>query len=543
MEILAVENLNFTYPESKRETLSDISFSVKSGEFVTLCGGTGSGKTTLLRLLKPELTQLGKITGSIRYCGTELSNIPLEQSASEIGYVMQRPEQQIVTDTVLHELSFGLENLGTKQNVMKRKIAETASYFGISQWIDKKTDELSGGQKQLLNLASVMIMSPKLLILDEPTAQLDPVSAEEFIGILKKINRELGVTIIISEHRLEGILPISDKLLIIEEGRKLYYDAPRSAAGAIGDNSQILEAMPASVRIFHMTDGMGECPMDIKEGKEYIEKRFGGSRRIYPVAESELKTRVLSMRNVSFRYSRNEKDILTGVNLDVHENEIFCILGANGSGKTTLLSVTAGLLSPYTGKIEIKGKNIKKYRSGELYNHCLAYLPQDVQTLFLENTVSEELEGADARIIEMFSDTDRIKEMHPYDLSGGEQQLLALAKILSAEPKILLLDEPTKGIDAQGKKRLTAILKKLREDGMTIIAVTHDTEFAAECADRCAMCFSGGLISAEETHRFFSGNSFYTTPTSRMTRECADNVITPEEFAELFSQSDKERAQ
>ncbi len=540
MEILTVENLSFTYPESKRATLSDINFSVKKGEFVTLCGGTGSGKTTLLRMLKPELTPLGKSEGAVRYFGKELSRITAERSAAEIGYVMQSPEQQIVTDTVLHELSFGLENLGIKQNVMKRKIAETASYFGISQWIDKKTDELSGGQKQLLNLASVMIMSPKLLILDEPTAQLDPVSAEEFIGILKKINSELGVTIIISEHRLEGILPISDKLLIIEEGRKLYYDAPRSAAGAIGDNRKILEAMPASVRMYHMTGGETECPLDIKEGKEYIEKRYGSTRKIYPISEKKPGNRVLSVRNVSFRYSRNENDILSDVNLDIYENEIFCILGANGSGKTTLLSVIAGLLCPYEGKTEIKGKNIKKYRNGELYNHCLAYLPQDAQTLFLKNTVTEELEGADARIIEMFSDIDRIEKMHPYDLSGGEQQLLALAKILSAEPKILLLDEPTKGIDAQGKKRLTAILKKFKEEGVTVIAVTHDTEFAAECADRCALSFAGEIVSAEETHRFFAENSFYTTPTSRMVRDIAENVITPEEFAELFSESDKE---
>lgn len=541
MEILEIENLSFTYPESKCETLSGISFSVNNGEFVTLCGGTGSGKTTLLKMLKPDLSPLGKKEGTVRYSGKELNIVSAKQSAGEIGYVMQNPEQQIVTDTVLHELSFGLENLGTKQNVMRRKIAETASYFGISQWIDKKTDELSGGQKQLLNLASVMIMSPKLLILDEPTAQLDPVSAEEFIGILKKINSELGVTIIISEHRLEGILPICDKLLILENGKVIHFGRPGEVAGNIGNNSKILEAMPASVRLYHMTGGETECPIDIKEGKRYIEKRYGSNVRAYPVAERALKNPVLTVEKVSFRYSRNDKDILSGVNFEVYEREIFCILGANGSGKTTLLSVMAGLLAQYTGKIEINGKNIKKYRSGELYNHCLSYLPQDVQTLFMKNTVAEELEGADTRISELFSDMERIIEMHPYDLSGGEQQILALAKVISTNPSILLLDEPTKGIDAQSKKRLTAILKKLREEGMTIIAVTHDTEFSAECADRCALSFAGELISAEETHRFFAENSFYTTPTSRMVRDISENVITPEEFSELYSDSDKER--
>lgn len=535
MEILTVENLSFVYPQCENEALSNISFSAECGEFITVCGGTGSGKTTLLRLLKPELSPLGEKRGTVNFEGVPTGELTAIKSAGAIGYVMQRPEQQIVTDTVWHELAFGLENLGEPQKIIERRVAETASYFGISHWFDKRTDELSGGQKQILNLASVMIMNPKLLILDEPTAQLDPIAASEFITVLKKLNSELGVTVIISEHRLEEIIPISDKLLIMDKGMLIHCDSPDEVVKRLSKNKALLKAMPAAVRLYHEVNGEGACPISIREGRSFIESSFENDVRCLPEngKSDAMHKPALRFKEIFFRYERNQPDVLSGMDFTVYENEIFCLLGGNGSGKTTMLSVAADILKPYSGTVEVFGKKIKSYKNQTLYRECLALLPQDVQTVFLRNTVGEELEEAGAEAEMLPYDISSLSDKHPYDLSGGEQQLTALAKVLAAKPKLLLLDEPTKGIDAQAKHRLTEIIKQLRSDGMTIVAVTHDVEFAAECADRCAMCFNGRIAAEGAAREFFYGNNFYTTPISRMTRGYFDKAVTVSEAAQL----------
>lgn len=528
MEILKIENLSFTYPITAVPALDKVSFSVNKGEFVAVCGATGSGKSTLLRLLKREIAPLGDTKGEIILDGVPVSSLAPEKSASEIGFVMQNPEHQLVTDTVWHELAFGLENLNLPQSVMARKVAETAAYFGIESWYDKKVSELSGGQKQLLCLASVMVMSPKVLILDEPTSRLDPIAASEFISALKKINRELSVTVIISEHRLEEVIPLSDKLLVLEEGAVVTCDTPRKAAAFF------LHAMPAAVQLFHAVKGRGECPLDIREGRRFIEDNFENKIASLPVAEyTHLQQHALRFSDVYFRYGRTLSDVLRGLNLTVYENEIFCIIGGNGSGKTTALSVAASLLKPYSGTVEIFGKKIKDYKNQSLYRNCLTLLPQDVQTVFMRNTVREELEGAEEEAEKLPLDFEKLMDKHPYDLSGGEQQLLALAKVLAAKPKLLLLDEPAKGIDAAAKCRLIKILKQLKAEGMTILIVSHDMEFVCECADRCAMMFRGEFVSADTPHKFFSENNFYTTPISLMTRGIYSNAVSLDDAVKL----------
>ena len=533
MEILKVENLKFSYPLTTSPAINNISFKINRGEFIAVCGATGSGKSTLLRLLKPELSPLGEKSGEIIFDGISFSKLSSSPKASEIGFVMQNPEHQLVTDTVWHELAFGLENLNTPQDVMARKIAETAAYFGIEDWYDKKISELSGGQKQLLCLAAVMVMNPQIIVLDEPTSRLDPVAASESVSTLKKINHELAVTVIISEHCLEEIIPICDKLLVLENGMIKAFDTPQSVISEL--DKTFIRSMPAAVQLFISVNGKGKCPLDIRDGRRFIEAYFGDKIRNLPErCYSHSGHPAIQFKDVYFRYERNLPDVLRGLNLTVYEGEIFCIIGGNGSGKSTTLSLAAGLEKPYNGTIEIFGKKLRKYKNQSLYRNCLTFLPQDVQTVFLCNTVREELDGAESEAEMLPYDFDRLMDKHPYDLSGGEQQLVALAKVLATKPKLLLLDEPTKGIDADSKYRMLSILKKLKSDGITIVMVTHDMEFACECADRCAMLFRGEIVSEAVPREFFSSNNFYTTAINRMTRGVLQNAVSLDDAIKLF---------
>ncbi len=536
MALLSVENVSFTYPRCSRYAVRDVSFSVQRGEFIALCGATGSGKSSLMRLLKRELTPLGEQTGEIRFDGTALAALSETDAAARIGFVMQKPEQQIVTDKVWHELAFGLENLHVPQKTIARRIAEMASWFGIEQWYDRDVSTLSGGQKQLLNLAAVMVMQPEILILDEPTAQLDPIAAADFISTLRRLCTEFSLTILIAEHRLEDIIPIADRLLVMEDGALVQDGAPRGVIAKLREKPELLSAMPAAARLFCALDADAECPLTVREGRRFLETQYRNTVRALPEQEDLPQTTpALEFRSVYFRYARSLPDVLDALSLTVQAGEICCILGGNGSGKTTALHAAAGLCKPYAGEIRVFGKRLKDYKNQSLYRNCLAMLPQDVQTLFLRNTVREELEDAGAEDFPF--DLSHLYDKHPYDLSGGEQQLCALAKVLAQKPKLLLLDEPTKGLDAHTKQRLIGILRDLRRRGMTIVIITHDTELAALCADRCALFFRGNIVSEDAPRRFFAGNSFYTTAVSRMTRGFFDNAVTVEDAAALCRQS------
>lgn len=561
MELISCKNLNFTYPGCDKAALKDIDFSIGRSEFVVLCGKSGCGKSTLLRHFKKNMMPYGRLEGSICYQGTEIEDLPKRQCASEIGFVQQNPDNQIVTDKVWHELAFGLESLGLDNLAIKRRVAEMASFFGIQTWFRKNVSELSGGQKQLLNLASIMVMKPKLLVLDEPTSQLDPIAAADFLATLKKINSELGTTVLISEHRLEELFPMADRVLVMEGGRLVINDTPRAAVRrlAAGECGDMFHGLPAVVKIGCSAGAAEDCPLTVREGRLWLEERLGvaqaeytekkqprfAAKSLFKNREAKKSTPILSLKEVWFRYDKGGADTLRGVNLEVEPGEFFAILGGNGVGKTTALKVLTKTVKPDRGTVEIGGKRLDKLSDQELFRHGLVFLPQNPQALFTEITVYEELQEAlcyekltedetDERVCRMMKEMEltHLRDSHPYDLSGGEQQRLALGKLLLLEPKILLLDEPTKGLDPFFKRTLAGIFRRLCQQGVTILVVTHDIEFCAAYADRCAMFFDGEIVSCDAPKAFFAGNNFYTTSANRLAGAWFPEAITWEEVAE-----------
>ena len=564
MALLEVKNLSFTYPRQPKDTtepkpaLSGVSLDIRRGEFMVLCGASGCGKSTLLRLLKRELAPEGEKSGEIIFCGKEQSTLSEREAACEIGYVLQNPENQIVTDKVWHELAFGLENMGVPTPVIRRRVAEMACFFGIDDWFRKKTTELSGGQKQLLNLASILSMQPKLLILDEPTSQLDPIAASDFIHTLSKINKELGLTILLTEHRLEEVFPLSDRGAVMDQGKLLFVESPRQAGHELkkfDPNHRMLLGLPSAVRIYQGLDAEDvTCPLTVRDGRNFIEENYNNTitRLEREPEKKEEKDRPIAMRmkDICFRYEKEEPDVLDHVALTLYEGEVVSLLGGNGAGKTTLLSVISGTNRPYYGKIEVFGKRLQKYRGKELYIRKLASLPQNPQTVFLKMTVREdyeelakvlgckksELEDKIQAVAQQLEIT-HLLDRHPYDLSGGEQQRAAIGKVLLLEPRLLLLDEPTKGIDAWSKRQLGNLLKDLRGQGITVLMVTHDVEFAAEVSDRCGLFFDHEITSVDTPEEFFCNNNYYTTAANRISRQQYENAITCEEVIELCRQN------
>ena len=470
-----------------------------------------------------------------------------------------------------HELAFGLESLGLDNKTIKRRVAEMASFFDIQTWFRKSVSELSGGQKQLHNLASIMVMQPKVLILDEPTSQLDPIAASEFIKTIYRINRELGTTIIISEHRLEELFTMADKVMVMDKGKLIAYDEPWNignflAGDSASERHPMFYGMPAVMKIYshcrtagvprYIREGKEMSPLTIRDGRlwlesflkdDSVEASAADYAEVHQVTGEE---EIIRVKDLWFKYSKDSGDVLRGLNLSVRKGELFCLLGGNGVGKSTTLKAVSGAVIPQHGSIIVDGMKVKKENFKELFHKRLAMLPQNPQALFTEITVEEEL--LEALYFEKITDEEKIEKIenilemmeithlrksHPYDLSGGEQQRLALGKILLLDPKILLLDEPTKGLDPFFKITLGGILKKLTTSGVTIFMVSHDVEFCAEYGDRCAMFFDGDVVSEGTPKEFFAGNSFYTTSANRIVRRWFPEGITWEEVAQWTEQT------
>ncbi len=525
VEKIKIKNLIFSYPNSKKTALNNINLTVNQGEFVTVCGKSGCGKSTLLRHLKPILTPHGKTSGEIYFYGKSIYDLSDREQAENIGFVMQNPDNQIVTDKVWHELVFGLESLGINSAEIRSKAAEMASFFGIQNWFYENVTNLSGGQKQILNLASVMVMNPTLLLLDEPSSQLDPISAHDFFTMLERINTELGVTIILSEHNLSEVFPLSDKVVVMEDGKITAENTPYKIGEELKQKS-MFAALPTPTKIYYsLGNNSGNCPITIRDGHKWLEKQQINEHFEFKSEKNRINTEpILELKDVWFRYEKNSDDILKGLSFKVHENEFYAIVGGNGVGKSTALSVISKINKPYRGKVFINDDT------------KVAVMPQNPQSLFLKKSVLEELYDAvfdvekekrknEIEYVIKLCELDNLLENHPYDLSGGEQQRVALAKMLLRKPDLLVLDEPTKGLDACFKRKLATILKSLQKNGMTVLMVTHDIEFCAEYADICAMFFDGKIVSEAPPRKFFAENNFYTTSAKRMADGIIENAV------------------
>ena len=537
MNLVEIKDFGFSYPESSRKVLEHVNLNIKEGTLNVIMGRSGCGKSTLLRQLKSVLAPAGEKEGEILYRNIPLRDTDHRTQSQEIGFVMQNPDNQIVTDKVWHELAFGLESLGYDNATIRLRVAEMASYFGIQKWFYKNVSELSGGQKQLLNLASVMAMHPSLLILDEPTSQLDPIAASDFLETVKKINRDIGTTVLLTEHRLQDIIPYADRVFVMDEGTLFLEGKPREIGTKLKEQHHgMFLSMPVPMQIYAGTDSALTCPLTVSEGRqwirEYTEEKgikkeqiqqanqrlerqgeknenetagfFGHLKR-----QKENTPPAIQMKDVWFRYEKDSPDVIQDLSLEVKKGEFYALVGGNGTGKSTTLSLLGRVYQPYSGRIYLDGKDLRSFSDRKLYCGYLGVMPQNPQSIFLKKTVLEDLysviggkkekpsneypismkkEKAIEGIVSL-THLEGLLERHPYDLSGGEQQRLALAKVLLLRPKILLMDEPTKGMDAEYKEELGSILKKLQSHGMTIFMISHDVEFVAEYADTTGLFF------------------------------------------------------
>ena len=569
MDILRVEDFSFAYPDGGRETLCHVDMAIQEGTFNVLCGKSGCGKSTLMRQMKSVLAPYGKKSGRICYQGVPLEDVDHRTQSAEIGYVLQNPENQIVTDKVWHELAFGLESLGYDQATIRLRVAEMASYFGIHQWFYRDVSDLSGGQKQLLNLAAIMAMHPKLLLLDEPTSQLDPIAASDFLETVKKINRDIGTTVLLTEHRLQDVIPWADQVFVMDAGEMAVQGTPRTIGEKLREKGHgMFLSMPVPMQIYA---GMADAkaaedgwPLTVSEGRRWITGLLGGvpagslkaplklsKEKVKRPAKEDL---AIEMKDVWFRYEKEGRDVVRDLSLKVRRGEFYALVGGNGTGKSTTLSLLSRVRKPYRGQIYLGGRDIRRYTDRELYRGYLGVLPQDPQSMFIKKTVREDLysiiggrkekkseeytasmEKAQAvEGIVALTRLDGLLERHPYDLSGGEQQRLALAKVLLLAPKLLFMDEPTKGMDAEYKEELGGILKKLQGHGVTIFMISHDVEFVAEYADRVGLFFEGNVVTSKDARSFFAGNSFYTTAANRMARHYFPEAVTGREVIQCL---------
>ena len=489
MDILNINNLNFTYSvyneggakPAAGPAIKNLSLSVAEGSIVTICGPTGCGKSTLLKLIKQEIAPEGSLTGEMSFAGKKLSILPPKEQAEKIALLFQNPEDQIVTDKVWHEIAFGLENLGYKRSDTENRIAEILSFFRLESISDENTASLSGGQKQLVLLASLLAISPKLLLLDEPISQLDPEAAEIFLSTLKRLHDQLGITMIIAEHKIESLLPITDKLVLMNKGEIIAQGNPEEVLPAV---RKLLPPIDINVR-FRRKPGEGNGPEPENSGSS---------------AASEQSKPALSLRDVYFRYDKNSKDVIRCLSSEFMPGKCYGIFGCNAAGKTTLLNLISGLCKPQEGKI-----------SYSVRKPSISYLPQNVDLLFVGNTIRSDLALVGLKPENYPNYVNSFcPDSSPYDLSGGEKQLLALAKITASSPDIILLDEPTKGLDPNMARVMLEELNRFTKNGKTVIMSTHDLTFAYAAADYCSIMSMGRLTAFKPAEEFFRQNKLYS---------------------------------
>ena len=523
MAILEIDSLSFCYAGAKENALSGVTLSVNEGDIAVIFGRSGCGKSTLLRCIKPAVAPVGKMSGAILFDAVPVTSLDERECAADIGLVTQDPDDQLVTDKVWHELAFGLESIGADTQTIRRRVAEISSYFGISDWFHRDVASLSGGQKQILNLAAAAVMHPRLMLLDEPTAQLDPVAENAFMSLVRRMNSDFGTTFVVAEHNIDPIPLDHASLFCMSRGAIVSSGTLSDVARTLKkDRRREFSTLPAASRI-SLSVG-GECADSVVKARRIVSDHAKKNplcpippRRSAPDGERQL----LSAKNVCFRYDRRGDDILNVFSLEARGGEWIALFGENGAGKSTALSILAGVKRPYSGRVVCYGR--------------VSMLPQEPQTLFSRSTVGDELDFAASGDGDKVASVSRLcmleglADRHPFDLSGGEAQRLALALVLLSEPDVLLLDEPTKGLDKASASAIGAILERLVSSGRAIITASHDSEFCAAHATRCVMMFDGAIAADEPAARFFEGNAYYTTAAARIANGVIPDALTTED--------------
>lgn len=501
--MIEIKDLSFRYSLCREYTLDNINLKINKGDYLLITGPSGSSKTTLLKLLKPGLVSQGEKKGEILYCKEDIDKLDREKSVREIGYLSQDIEEQIITDKVSNELAFALESLSRPPEEIKRRIAEVSEYLNISDIYNKKTNEISSGQKQLVNLASLIALRPKVLLLDEPLSQLDQSGCEVFLNIIDKLNRDLSMTIVIVEQRVEDIFYKSNRIIYMESGKILCDSKEQEIDKYLYKNNKqmFLPAKSLITQAFNLKGDISKQP----QLKNTLKADEMNKEKIKNKNED-----IIKMKECSFRYKNEDEDIIKDCTTYIKSNAITAILGSNGAGKSTMLKLLSTLLKPYRGNIKYK-RGIK-----------ISIMPQEVKGIIIKDSVEEELsflkEDKIDKILDKFSLT-KYKKTHPYDLSIGEMQRLALIKVLYNNCDVVMLDEPTRGLDNIQKNNLGELLIKLKNRGKTIIMVSHDLDFCAEYADFCGLLFNKNIITMEDRDSFFKNNYFYTTQTQKINKE------------------------
>ena len=609
MALIEFDNFTFAYlnsdgTESQDNSLDEISLEIDYGDFILLCGPSGSGKTTLLTNLKKELMPAGRRAGEIRFKGIRIQDLDDISSACDIGYLFQNPDSQIVTDTVIQEIAFPLENIGLPTEEIRNRISEIVAFFGINDILHKNVNELSGGQKQLVNLCSLLVLRPEVLLLDEPMSQLDPIASYEFLSIVRRLNEEFSITVIMSEHKADSIFPFIDKAVFLKDGRIEFVDNAHNICKEVIDDEIFENYLPVVTKIHNsLSDKYPSLsklntPLSIREGRRClntihddlikISEGIGNSnnfdsanlhhtsKKYHSQEKSGILDRLpfngngnalIRMDGIYFAYEK-ENLILKNVDFDLNEGDFVSLIGGNGVGKSTFLQLLVGILKPIKGKVKYR----KKIRLAYVHQNPMIHFSKDnVREEFLESLLesgllngngidfnrssyenllklsSEEFVDSDIlnglefdsikfkfrELIEFFDICDLI-DKHPYDCSGGEQQKIVIVKALLQNADVLVLDEPTKGLDPISSKNLARILNSLRDNGLTILMTSHDLDFVANNCKRCLMLFDRDIQIDDDPKVIFAENNFYTTFVNRMVKDYLPEIVTLDDLKEKW---------
>ena len=610
MALIEFNNFSFAYmnsdgTESEVKSLDSINLEIDYGDFVLLCGPSGCGKTTLLTNLKKELMPAGRRSGEIKFNGTRIIDMDEISSACDIGYLFQNPDSQIVTDTVIQEIAFPLENIGLPTEEIRNRISEIVAFFGINDILHKNVNELSGGQKQLVNLCSLLVLRPQVLLLDEPMSQLDPIASYEFLSIVRRLNEEFSITVIMSEHKADSIFPFIDKAVFLKEGKIEFVDNAHNICSEVIDDEIFENYLPAVTKIYNSLSVKYpsliklNTPLSIREGRRCLNtihddlikisnddvdsinlnhdnlhitnKKYHSQEKSGILDKISLggnKNALINMNGIYFAYEKGNL-ILKNVDFELEKGDFVSLIGGNGVGKSTFLQLLVGILKPIKGKVKYK-KGIK--RAYVHQNPMIHFSKDNVKEEFLESilesnllnnnsvgfnketyddllkmtneefTESDLLNGLEfdsiefkfKELIEFFDICDLI-DKHPYDCSGGEQQKIVIVKALLQNADVLVLDEPTKGLDPISSKNLANILNSLRDNGITILMTSHDLDFVANNCKRCLMLFDKDIQIDDDPKVIFAENNFYTTFVNRMVKDYVPEIVTLDDLKDKWN--------